>query len=774
MPNATINAAMFGLDRVGRILITVQLLCSVARVANGINTISFLAASGGVVPAGSGQFDTFGNPALNAGGQVAFQAGLRNTSSNIDSGIYLYNGSSLVELAREGATIPEGNGQFSVFGNPIVNSSGQLAFQATLLNTFPQNDTGIYFHNGTVLLNRAREDASAPEGNGQFAAFSSFVLNSVGQVAFQASLRNTSSGSNDDSGIYLHNGAALLNRARENATVPGGNGQFASFGNPVLNSSGQLAFQATLRNTSGGTNDDSGVYVHDGTMLLSRARENGSVPEGNGTLAGFGEPNMSASGQVAFQASLRNTSGLGTDDSGIYLQNGTTLINIARENATVPEGNGKFATFGNPVVNSNGQVAFQATLRNTNGGSNNDSGIYLHNGSALVNIARENSASFGGLKAPLGDPLLNANGLVAFFAGPSGTGGIYLADSVEFISIIHIGDFFGTLGTVTGLSPLTSSGGEDGRPASLDDLGRLTFRVTFSNSDERVVRSTPWLFWRSAVGGQWDTANNWTLGLRPSAPHDVSINPTNNLTVVGPTAAVNVRTLEVGGGIGIATLALQNGGNINAEHSDIRANGVLIGNGAISGNFTNSGRIAPGGSPGMLQIGGSFTQYVTGKLQMELASLSSFDRLLVDGNLVVAGTLEVSLLGGYMPTAGTQFDILDFTGCTGMFNTLVLPSLDTSLMWHTAQLYTNGILSVVMAGDFSADGVVNTADYVMWRKSDGTQAGYNKWRANFGKTLGGGASAGTSQVSATVPEPTTLVQLVILANVCFLWSRASK
>jgi GH35 family endo-1,4-beta-xylanase len=61
-----------------------------------------------------------------------------------------------------------------------------------------------------------------------------------------------------------------------------------------------------------------------------------------------------------------------------------------------------------------------------------------------------------------------------------------------------------------------------------------------------------------------------------------------------------------------------------------------------------------------------------------------------------------------------------------------------------------------LPGDFNGDGKVDAADYLVWRKTDGSSAGYNLWRTNFGKTLGSGA--GTS-ANVAVPEPTTLVLL---------------
>jgi hypothetical protein len=182
----------------------------------------------------------------------------------------------------------------------------------------------------------------------------------------------------------------------------------------------------------------------------------------------------------------------------------------------------------------------------------------------------------------------------------------------------------------------------------------------------------------------------------------------------------------------------------------------------FTGNLTNSGgTLAPGGaSPGTTTVTGNYAQD-SGTLQIGLASLSSFDRLIVSGDLTLAGTLSVLLLGGYSPAAGATFDILDWANLTGTFSTLQLPPLAGALTWNTTGLYTNGVLAVDggagLPGDYNHDGSVDAADYVVWRKSDGTQDGYNTWRTNFGRTAGGGAMS-----MAAVPERwrTRLTRLV--------------
>ena len=63
-----------------------------------------------------------------------------------------------------------------------------------------------------------------------------------------------------------------------------------------------------------------------------------------------------------------------------------------------------------------------------------------------------------------------------------------------------------------------------------------------------------------------------------------------------------------------------------------------------------------------------------------------------------------------------------------------------------------------LAGDFNFDGVVDAADYVVWRNTGGTQASYDVWRAHFGQNAGNGAPSGES---VAVPEPTSEAMLIV-------------
>jgi hypothetical protein len=70
--------------------------------------------------------------------------------------------------------------------------------------------------------------------------------------------------------------------------------------------------------------------------------------------------------------------------------------------------------------------------------------------------------------------------------------------------------------------------------------------------------------------------------------------------------------------------------------------------------------------------------------------------------------------------------------------------------------------SLLVPGDYNHDGMVDAADYIVWRKGLGTiytQSDYNVWLTNFGRGTVGSGSGSTA--GAAVPEPTSLVLLMV-------------
>ena len=229
------------------------------------------------------------------------------------------------------------------------------------------------------------------------------------------------------------------------------------------------------------------------------------------------------------------------------------------------------------------------------------------------------------------------------------------------------------------------------------------------------------------------------------------------------TNAAGGKIISAGGGATIFFDDVTNQGEIRTS-----TNGFSVFFGTVSGagTFTGTGTVnfegdlTPGNSPASVQFGGDVAFGSAASLKIELAGSTpgaQYDQVHVTGQLSLDGELDLSLLGTYMPAVGTTFDILDWGSLAGTFFSLQLPTLTTGI-WDTSQLYTTGMLSVVgaLAGDYNHNGVVDAADYVVWRKGLGTtytQNDYDVWRANFGRTAGGGSGAAAT---AAVPEPTTL------------------
>jgi hypothetical protein len=90
------------------------------------------------------------------------------------------------------------------------------------------------------------------------------------------------------------------------------------------------------------------------------------------------------------------------------------------------------------------------------------------------------------------------------------------------------------------------------------------------------------------------------------------------------------------------------------------------------------------------------------------------------------------------------------------------------MIWDIDVGATNVVLSVVATGDYSANGVVDSADYAVWRNSVGATGeglaadgngdevvdtlDYDFWRSRFGNVIGAGSG---SHAATTIPEPAT-------------------
>lgn len=162
----------------------------------------------------------------------------------------------------------------------------------------------------------------------------------------------------------------------------------------------------------------------------------------------------------------------------------------------------------------------------------------------------------------------------------------------------------------------------------------------------------------------------------------------------------NGSDLFIGSDVGGAgTLIVQDGGTVSVFGIlNVTTKGVLTGDdGTIRGIVLNQGLIAPGSSPGILNIEGDLTS--TGTVKFELAGTISglFDQLFVSGSINFGGVIEVDLLNGFDPTAHDSFKLLAFDNFTDVGYTFDFTNagLREGLSWDVSTFAVDGTIRVV-------------------------------------------------------------------------------
>ena len=255
-----------------------------------------------------------------------------------------------------------------------------------------------------------------------------------------------------------------------------------------------------------------------------------------------------------------------------------------------------------------------------------------------------------------------------------------------------------------------------------------------------------------------------------------------------------------GGGIGIANqtefTVSEPGENFTSGPVEVRLYGWN--NGGTNGNFhvnaasltgtfrTMSGEGLALDPTGQLNLAGDFFHIAGGALAIEIGGTDNsnpldqqYDVLAVDGAATLEGLLSIDFVAEdqtlFVPEVGQQFVVLTATdGVVGQFSSVTSAPLPGGLGWQVQygpNAVTLEVVSTVLAGDFNSDGVVDAADYVVWRDNLGAAdeaninnagdgeggvdaADYMVWRNNFGAVAD--AAVQTAPPVSAVPEPTSI------------------
>jgi len=262
--------------------------------------------------------------------------------------------------------------------------------------------------------------------------------------------------------------------------------------------------------------------------------------------------------------------------------------------------------------------------------------------------------------------------------------------------------------------------------------------TNFSNGGVFTIIAGQTLSWN---GGANTTTGRLTVTGAANVSDFASV---GRLTIQGGGTLSNSGTPLVLGG-GSQTTINPSGTLTTAPFTSIELNGgLLVNNGTISGitdvnygslakgtgtydvvNVHQGGMFAPGNSPGIVnaaEVHFDSAPVNSGAptLQIELAGIApgiEYDQLHVAGQLSLGGTLAVSLVNNFTPTAGNSFDILDWGTLSGTFATVQLPTQNGRIVWDTSHLYDSGALGGTLSvqatyylGDINRDSHVDVAD----------------------------------------------------------------
>jgi hypothetical protein len=557
------------------------------------------------------------------------------------------------------------------------------------------------------------------------------TINAAGQVGFWSRLIDDGMSGVGLSGFFRDDASALHAVALEGESAPQMSegitfagfhdlelGGFVTSEKIRLTADGQMTFVANLAGPS--VNDTNNSTVWSETMgplhLLAREGDHavGISSEAYFDAFTYEDFAVNSSGETILRAALTGSGIDPSNDKGIWLHGSAGMQLIAREGAPVPGMDASLSTLGNRIaLNEQGQTAFQSLLEGSSVNSTNNAAIWLGSSAPLELVARAGSRAPG---TPAGvyydyfaDPGLNAAGQIAFAAAVTGGYGA--------------GIWSGAPGSLSLVA------------RALDPAPGVTGGAYFGGfytsflSDPTIVNSEGSTAFRARIAGTGITTDNddgiWSEGFGP-----------------------------------LALVAL-------VAREDEQAPGTP--EGVLFDRFFGTAMNALGQTAFVAELRGDVQRFVNDRGIWAQNADRELKRIIRTGD-----ELEVA------PGDVRTIEYLAFATGSGNEDGRASGFNDTGRLAFFAEFtdlstgifVSDGVAISPLAapGDFNRDGVVNAADYTVWRDNLGAAAGtlvndpnagaigiaqYDTWKSNFGETLP------LPGAIAAVPEPTASMLLTL-------------
>jgi hypothetical protein len=465
---------------------------------------------------------SFGAPAINDSRTVAFQAQISGNSSGIFLGsgsnpqLIVFTGSAATFQSGSGAV----TGTFTALGDPVLNNQNQIAFLGTVkaksgtsqglwvtgtnggLTEVAQTGTtfasiqqfGLTDQGGVAFLANLKTSGKLVTAANSLGLW---TVDAAGQPALIARV-----------GYPLSTGTTAITALSIFASPAAVAGQTRSF-----NANGEFLFSATFADKSQGifATDTNGVV-----FPVSRTPDLAPLAASTGTFTGFGSPIINQSGNAAFQATIAGSGITKSSNSGIWMESGParTLTQVAQlgGTASIASGaatvTGSFTSLSDPVFNAASQVAFIGSVKSSAGTTQ---GVWITGtapgagGSALQLLAQTNLqapdcaqgvvfSAFTGLVLPdQSGPIVVAN-----LAGTGITGannqGLWAVDATGELKLVaRKGDAIvidsTTTKTIGALEIFSAQAAAAGQTRSFNSVGDLIYKVTFTDNTQGIYEA---------------------------------------------------------------------------------------------------------------------------------------------------------------------------------------------------------------------------------------------------------------------------------------------
>lgn len=491
-----------------------------------------------------------------------------------------------------------------------------------------------------------------------------------------------------DSRLYMGvNGGTGVMNINTTGTVHFGNDMYIGDGG-----------NGTINIDNGTFNQGGGWGIIGGGTGTGNLRISGGTYNGWDTYLGIngGTGIMTMTGGIANLNVLRvgdnegwhDTAGTGT----VNITNGT--INVANQMQVGRWGGKGFVNQSGGVVNVNaGWFGISNDSAGSAGSKYTLSGgdLNLNNG-----VNAEIGADTTGTMEVSGTGKLNGSNVVHVGLRNGGNGILNLSDSGEVNAVNGVS--LGTNGGATGT--LNGNGGTIFAPTIARGAGNAQFNangVTFkarSNQTEflpGLSASTVEL----QSGGLKVNSNGFDIAtavafdgvgaLTKQGSGNLTLNAITTHTG-GTFVSGGTLTLSATGGLGgTGQIDIASGASLNASASGLSllAGQNLTGKGSVAGNVNvGAGTLAPGNSIGTLTFANDLTLTSTSISNFEIIklTLSDADLANVTGALTLAGTINVTSLGGTFAN-GDTFNLFDAATIAGNFATVNLPATTGTDYW---------------------------------------------------------------------------------------------